>query len=610
MNGINFVPRQLKLLKLLLSSAAFCIVLSGCSDNDTPAAAAPTTPMTPMTPAPATPVCASYTNADGDDLTAMAEPTAAAPNCVYEVAFVDNATPLTANITLENLDAGGAHVFNGSLVVGADSATIADVPATPVVLTIEAGTTVAFANAADRLIVNRGAQIEAVGTADNPITFTSMADVVALASTVTTDDLADDAVNQWAGITINGQALNNACTYGALDAVAGTVPPRRPFATDTPFTLDTMQPTLTAEPTTADPPLETCSEGFAVFVAGVGDADPTLEYGFHGGTDPADNSGSLAFVIIKHVGDAAVDATTSAPVNRNALNLRSVGAGTTLGNIEVYSVDRIGIAIDGGGANLSNVLVYNAQGHGVFATGGYLGLLDTVLVSQADGAGTACVQVVSGAGGETQDQIDDGMNTRVTARNLTCDVSADNAGGAGVIVTEGAQARIQNAIIVGSRVAAHATTGDNLCLELVGARSIIEADGVIASCLEVSTVVTADSFLSAISPADRVIATDATTPNATEVATDIQFHAPGAATTISPLAATDSALSVLSATGTTGDRALFSLLLSASTVGDSATTVVVSSAGDSARTYLGAIAEGTGNNPFAAWTFGIFVTTP
>ena len=491
MNGINFVPRQLKLLKLLLSSAAFCIVLSGCSDNDTPAAAAPTTPMTPMTPAPATPVCASYTNADGDDLTAMAEPTAAAPNCVYEVAFVDNATPLTASITLENLDEDGVHVFNGSLVVGADSATLADVPATPVVLTIEAGTTVAFANAADRLIVNRGAQIEAVGTAAAPITFTSMADVVALADD-TVDDLADDAVNQWAGITINGQALNNACTY----AGAATGEPSRPFATDTPFTLDTMQPTLTAEPTTADPPLETCSEGFAVFVAGVGDADPTLEYGFHGGTDPADNSGSLAFVIIKHVGDAATDATSSEPVNRNALNLRSVGAGTTLGNIEVYSVDRIGIAIDGGGANLSNVLVYNAQGHGVFATGGYLGLLDTVLVSQADGAGTACVQVVSGAGGETQDQIDDGMNTRVTARNLTCDVSADNAGGAGVIVTEGAQARIQNAIIVGSRVAADATpTTDNVCLQLSGSLSFIEADGVIASCLEDSTVVTAANFL-------------------------------------------------------------------------------------------------------------------
>ena len=609
MNGINFVPRQLKLLKLLLSSAAFCIVLSGCSDNDTPAAAAPMTPMTPMTPAPATPVaCASYTNADGDDLTAMLVPTAAAPNCIYEATFVDNDVPLTASLRLDNLDDDGVHVFNGSLVVGAGSATLAGVPATPVVLTIEAGTTVAFANAADRLIVNRGAQIEAVGTATDPITFTSLADVEALATTVTTDDLADDAVNQWAGITINGQALNNACTY----AGAATGEPSRPFATDTPFTLDTMQPTLTAEPTTADPPVETCSQGTAVFVAGAtASDDPVLDYGFYGGTRPADNSGELAFVIIKHVGDAVAN------TNRNALNLRSVGSETALGNIEVYSVDRIGIAIDGGGANLSNVLVYNAQGHGVFATGGYLGLLDTVLVSQADGAGDSCVQVVSGDGGETQDQIDDGMNTRVTARNLTCDVSADNAGGVGVNVLEGARARIQNAIIVGSRIAVDATNdNDNVCLQLVGDRSIIEADGVIASCLEDSAVVTADNFLAITGLGARVIATDidATTPTADEVTIDIQFHDPASATTVSPLAGTDTGLVVLSEAGTAGDRALFSLLLSASSAGSStvtAPTVVASSAtdvGDVARTYLGAIT--TGNNPFAAWTFGIFVTTP
>ena len=271
------------------------------------------------------------------------------------------------------------------------------------------------------MIVNRGARIEAVGTAADPITFTSLADVAALATTVTTDDLAATATDQWAGITINGAALNNACAYDALDAVAGTVPPRRGFAPDAPFTLADPQPDLTAT---------TCSQGAAVFTAGATTADAaTLADGFHGGTSPADDSGELAFVIIKHVGDA------TANVNQNALHLRSVGSTTTLSNIEVYSVDGSGIAIDGGGADLSAVLVYNPQEHGVLATGGYLGLLDGVLVSQADGAGNSCVQVDAGAGGTTQDQIDDGMNTRVTARTLTCDVSADNAGGAGVIVS-------------------------------------------------------------------------------------------------------------------------------------------------------------------------------
>ena len=554
-------------------------------------------PPLPLPPPPPAVACASYTNTAGVELTATAARTRAAPHCVYETTFVDNETPLTANLTLANLDAGGVHLFNGSLVVGADSATLAGVPGTAVVLTIEAGATIAFANAADRVIVNRGARIEAVGTAANPITFTSIADVDALASAATTDDLAATATDQWAGITINGAALNNACTY--TGAAAGE--PSRPFMTDAPFTLAT-QPDLAT----------TCSQGAAVFTAGATAADAaTLADGFHGGTSPADDSGELAYVIIKHVGDAAVDATTSAPVNRNALNLRSVGSATTLGNIEVYSVDGSGVRVDGGGANLSAVLVYNAQEHGVLATGGYLGLLDGVLVSQADGAGAACVQVVSGAGGDAADEITDGMNTRVTARNLTCDVSADNDDGAGVVVTEGAQARIQNAIIVGSRVAADATpTTDNVCLELVGDRSIIEADGVIASCLEASTVVTATSFLSVTSPADRVIATDMDAdPTAEEVTTDIQFHDPASATTISPLAATDTQLVVLSDAGTLARRALFSLLLNASAINGSTPTVVASAAaGVPNRTYLGAIT--TANNPFSDWTFGVFGTPP
>ena len=165
-----------------------------------------------------------------------------------------------------------------------------------------------------RVIVNRGARIEAVGTAAAPITFTSLADVIALASADTTDDLAATATDQWAGITINGEALNNACTY--TGATSGE--PSRPFMTDAPFTLADPQPDLTT----------TCSQGAAVLTAD----------GFHGGTSPADDSGELAYVIIKHVGSAA------ASTNRNALHLRSVGSATKLGNIEVYSVDGSGVA--------------------------------------------------------------------------------------------------------------------------------------------------------------------------------------------------------------------------------------------------------------------------
>ena len=601
MNRINFVPRQ---LGLLLISLASVMALSGCSDSDTPV----------TSPAPAV-ACASYTPVGTDGrgdtaLTAMAVRTAAAPNCVYETSFVDNDTPLTANITLAALDSDGVHVFEGSLIVGMESATLAGVPGTPVVLTIEAGATIAFANAVDRLIINRGAQIMAVGTAADPITFTSLADVEALATADDADDLAPTATDEWGGITINGVAFNNACTYSDPPLNAA----RRPFTAD-PFTLADNQPTLTADPTTG--PVETCSLGAAVFT-GATDANPglpdLLAEGFHGGTSPDDNSGILDYVIIKHVGDVAER------LEQHALHLRSVGRGTMLSNIEVYSVDGDGIQIEGGGADLTNVLVYNPQIYGVFVTDGYLGALDTVLVSQADGAGELCVLVESGIiNGMTAVEITDGMNTRVTLRNLTCDVSADNTLGSGVVVLEGARARIQNAIIVGSRVAAHdGESTDNNCLELIGERSIIEADGVIASCLEASTVVTAANFLVIAdgTVGERVIATNiaASSPTADEVATDIQFHDPTVGGTvpspepISPLAGADTALVVLSDADTRDSRALFSLLLTESTVNDVLTTVVASAVSPNAsdRTYLGAITAV--NNPFADWTFGIFGT--
>ena len=380
--------------------------------------------------------------------------------------------------------------------------------------------------------------------------------------------------------------------------------PRRPLEADN-FTPSSI-PSLTVE--------GECSLGGAVFTAATtaGD-DPTLADGYYGGASSRESSGRLDFVIIKHVGDAATG------VNRNALHLRSVGGGTDLKNIEVYSVDGTGIRIDGGfntsGAvpYLANALIYNAQEHGIHATGGFLGRFDGVLVSQADGTGAACIQVDAGAGGMSAAEITDGMNTRVRVQNLTCDVSADNAGGAGVIVTEGARARIQNAIIAGTRVAADATVAtDNVCLELVGSRSFIEADGVLSACLETSTVVTAANFLSTTSPGNRVIATDADAASTrTEVAMDVQIFAT-LGTPISPLATTNPSLALLSAAGTQGTRALFSLLLNASTInlGGAVPTVVASSAGTANRTYLGAIAEGVGNNPFFGWSFGVFTATP
>ena len=76
-------------------------------------------------------------------------------------------------------------------------------------LTIEPGTVIKAQNGTGdnikSLIVTRGSKIMAVGTADNPIIFTSVNDDVN-----DPDDLPWDAVGEWGGIAILGAAPINA----------------------------------------------------------------------------------------------------------------------------------------------------------------------------------------------------------------------------------------------------------------------------------------------------------------------------------------------------------------------------------------------------------------
>ena len=524
-----------------------------------------------------TPACASYTlpetiTAAGETRTGVLTDR----HCIYNVEFVDTDRPLSQSISLESLS-GGAHIFEGSLVVGTSHETQAaltganiseggDAPS----LAISAGAIIAFGEVGDGLIINRGARIMAIGTQTDPILFTSEDDVRGEAGTTAADG--------WAGIIINGFGLTNACTYAAPAAdTEGNVPPRRPFVMDQPFMPADPQPTLrvTGE----------CSQG----------TDAT---GRHGGTNNADSSGTLAYVILKHSGLLAA---------QNALALNAVGRGTTLNNIEVFAAANHagfsdGVRLTGGAASLTQVLVYNPKLDGIRLTNGYLGTLETILVSQADSAGERCIHVESGTGGQSEAQINDGMNTRVMIAGLTCDISVDHARGSGVILEEGAQALLQNAIIVGSRLAADASApNDNACLEIIGDRSTIEAEGVIISCKEQPLNALPAHFLDddtgATGVTVRVTATDDTKEES------IQFAAiPTAATTFSPLAAIDSAFVALSASGTEDGRPLFSLFLSDTRVNDADTTV--QAAGEPAPTFLGAAA--TDNNPFARWTFGVF----
>ena len=122
-------------------------------------------------------------------------------------------------------------------------------------MTVEAGATLAWQSNANFMIINRGSQLFAVGTADAPITFTSLSDVN---GTVGAED-----VQQWGGMVIDGFGVTNKCAYtgtrGVDLALAGEC--------------------------------HVASEGSA-----------GLDENYYGGVNDADSSGRMEYVVVKHTG--------------------------------------------------------------------------------------------------------------------------------------------------------------------------------------------------------------------------------------------------------------------------------------------------------------------
>jgi len=106
-------------------------------------------------------------------------------NCVYDSAFVDVDNPLMVDVIFADLPNNGVHVFDGSLIVGENHTTDAELAAAGIseggdgpTVSIGAGATLAFASTDDLMVINRGAQLVANGTAALPITITSQTDAV------------------------------------------------------------------------------------------------------------------------------------------------------------------------------------------------------------------------------------------------------------------------------------------------------------------------------------------------------------------------------------------------------------------------------------------------
>ncbi|NUO02339.1 MAG: T9SS C-terminal target domain-containing protein, partial [Saprospiraceae bacterium] len=172
-------------------------------------------------------------------------------------------------------------------------------------LNIEPGTVVKFTPRADvgnpsALVIARGGQIFAEGTAEEPIIFTAEAD-----DTNDPNDLGPTDNSLWGGIVILGKGVT--------------------------------QKNGNAE----------------VNVEGIPTSEPR---GAYGGTDNADNSGILKYASIRHGGRLIVSGN-----ELNGLTLGAVGSGTTLEYIEVYANSDDGVEFFGGAPNLKYAVVAFAE---------------------------------------------------------------------------------------------------------------------------------------------------------------------------------------------------------------------------------------------------------
>ncbi|PTB96587.1 hypothetical protein C9994_06690 [Marivirga lumbricoides] len=175
------------------------------------------------------------------------------------------------------------------------------------------------------LMIARDGMIDAVGTAENPIIFTTVEDNIQVGQ-LRGNNLTVDDRELWGGVVILGNA--------PISPNAGT----------------------TAQ------------------IEGV---PPSESLGQYGGDNAADNRGNFQFVSLRHGG------TTIDPVAGNDINgltLGGVGTGTTISDIEIFANFDDGVEFFGGTVNVSNVLVYTVGDDAIDIDQAYAGTVDNFLV--------------------------------------------------------------------------------------------------------------------------------------------------------------------------------------------------------------------------------------
>ena len=259
------------------------------------------------------------------------------------------------------------------------------------VLTIQPGTIIkGDKSTKGTLIITRGAKIEAAGTVEKPIVFTS--------------NIAAGArgPGDWGGLVILGKAKNNL--------------------------------------------------GSSVTIEGISDA---TEKGKHGGTDDADNSGTLKYVRVEYAG------IPLGPDNEiNGVTFGSVGSGTTVDYVQVYRSGDDAFEWFGGSVNAKHLVAVGTWDDDFDTDNGFSGKIQFGIAQRV-----ASIADVSGSNGFESDNLSSGLDvqpqTSAVFSNITVLGPVDKAGAGSINANyqHAAQIRRNSAINILNSVFAGYTEG-------------------------------------------------------------------------------------------------------------------------------------------------------
>jgi hypothetical protein len=249
---------------------------------------------------------------------------------------------VTGTVTLQKLD-GVVYSLGGRVDVGVDvGGDGMAAGGTQGILNIDPGVVIIGAGTADFLVVQRGSQLNAIGTQSSPITFTARANFQN--ETDGTGTVNADSIGLFGGLVILGRAPINDCDSG--NPVGGT----------------------------AD--CQTEIEG--------------TTGAFYGGDQAMDDSGTLRYVQVRYPG---FEVSTGNELN--GISLGGVGAGTEFSYVQVHNSSDDGIEWFGGTVNGDHIVVTGADDDSLDVDSGYNGVNQFIIVEQRAAGGDHFIEADS-----------------------------------------------------------------------------------------------------------------------------------------------------------------------------------------------------------------------